>query len=361
MSENQELQVKTARDELAAVYAELESRDAAPAPEPVAAEPAEYSGEETEAAAPETEAQKAERLRNERGQFAKEPEKPAAKTAQAAEKPAAKAETKPDIPPPVGWKGDAKVDWKRLPASVRQELVNDYTERQALQQRATQFDQVLTPERRQALQMAYGDETRGLQQILATVEYSNKNPKEFLTWYAQTRGINLAELVAPQQQEATYVDPALQQVTSQLTGLQQQVVQTQQYLQQQQQQQLYNRATSEYQAFMSDVEKHPYANDVYDQMMELVSKKLANSLEDAYDKAVYLNPQVRAKMISAQQQNMLQSQAQNAANKRQAAVSVAGAPGGVANSQMAIPMINGRPETATETVRRTFQEMGARF
>lgn len=358
MSETQEVTKeapKTAAEELRAVYDQLEGGTAETTQE-AKAEPAEYSGEEDAQPAPvETDAQKAERLRNEKGQFAKnEPAKDA--------KVQTKPEPKQDIAPPPNWKGDAKVDWKRLPASVRQELLNDYNERTQLQQRATQFDQVLTPQRRQALQVAYGDETRGLNQILATVEYSNTDPKGFLKWYAQTRGINLNELAAPQQPEQQgYVDPALQQMAQELTGLKQTLAQQQQYAVQTQQSQLYNFAGQKVQEFFAQGDKYPYANDVFDTMMMLVRNKVVTELPDAYDRAVHMIPEVRAKVIALQQQNQLQAKVQDAAAKRNTAVSVAGAPGGMANAQSAIPMVNGRPETATETLRRTMNEMGARF
>lgn len=334
----------SARDAVAAAYEQLEK--GAPEVEAKAEPETEYTPEDPV----ETEAQKAERLRNEKGQFAKPEDKPKVEAAK-------EAKAQVDIPPPTNWKGDAKINWKRLPPAIRQEISNDYAERQQLEQRASQYDQILTPQRRQALTVAYGNEVQGLNQILATVEYSNQDPEGFLKWFAQNRRIDLTKFAAPQQQEQQYVDPALQQVTQELNGLKQTIAQQQQWYQQQQVSQLTQRVNAEWQEVMANGEKYPYANDLWPTMLQLVERRMANGLADAYDKASRLDPNVWARIQEGERQSQLQKQAQKAVEKRSAAVSVAGAPGGIGNAQSAAPMVNGRPETVHETLRRTMKDM----
>lgn len=332
---NAEVAPRTARDDLAEAYEKLEKRTAEPEkeqPEGSAPEAEEYQENEKPPEEKPVEAQPKEG-RGADGKFAK-----------------ADPKKREITPAPMGWKGDAKVEWNRLPKHVREGINEDYARFNEATQRLQAFDQVLTPQRRQQLQMAYGNEVQGLNQILATVEYSNSNPLDFIKWYANSRGIDLSRLVAsPQQgQETAYVDPALGELQSQVKGLQQ-------LLLTQQQQQVTNwqsQRANELNTFLADSVNHPYANDVFDDMMALISTKRASDLKDAYDKAVYANPSTRAKVLAAAQQNQLQGHAQQAAMKKSAAVSIAGAPGGKADFQEGIPMVNGRPETPTETLRR---------
>lgn len=341
-------EAKTARDAVAAAYDELssdtpkaESGDAEPKE---AAEAAEYQPDDAPKAEEPQEAPQAPQPKEGRqpnGQFAKgDPKK------------------REITPAPVGWKGDAKVEWNRLPKHVREALAEDYASRAALEQRAQAFDQVLTPARRQQLQMAYGDDIKGLNQILATVEYSNQDPEGFVKWFIGQRRLDMSRLVPAQQpQESGYTDPALAAVQSELSGLKQLL-----HSQQQSQQITWqSQRALELNGFLADSVNYPYANDVFDDMMALISTRRAADLKDAYDKAVYANPVTRAKVLAAGQQQQLQAQAQKAAEKKAVASSIAGAPGGVGAVQSQVLTVNGRPETATETLRRVMEQQGARF
>jgi hypothetical protein len=53
--------------------------------------------------------------------------------------------------------------------------------------------------------------------------------------------------------------------------------------------------------------KHPYLNDVREQMVEFLNKGICQDLEKAYDLAVYANPEVRAKLIAEQTKQSLNS------------------------------------------------------
>jgi hypothetical protein len=54
--------------------------------------------------------------------------------------------------------------------------------------------------------------------------------------------------------------------------------------------------------FVADTTKHPHAEAVREQMAQLLESGLARDLESAYDQAIYLNPEVRALVLSSMAQ-----------------------------------------------------------
>lgn len=288
----------------------------------------------------ETEEQKAERLRDEQGRFVKADEKPEkaepdvkaeAKPDAKPEKVDTKAEPKADIAPPVEWKGNAKIDWNRLPSSVKQAISEEYTKFSEVSRKVEAIDKVLTPERRQQLAMAYGNDMSGLDQILNAVAYSNKDPMGFIQWFAQNNRIDLSGLVSPAQQQQPAVDPQLQQLLSpvlnKITSLEQTIQQRQQYEAQQSQAQV----QQELNAFLSDHQNYPYAQDVRRQMGVLMDAAAQEgrtlTLKEAYDQAVWANPQTRSQLLAQQAQQSTQQLQAAAQQKRQLSSGIAGAPG----------------------------------
>lgn len=280
----------------------------------------------------ETAEQKAERLRDEQGRFkaddkpkteAKVEDKTEVKTSEIKVE---KQPEKTDVAPPVEWKGNAKIDWNRLPSSVKQAISEEYTKFSQASQQVEAINKVLTPERRQQLAMAYGNDMSGLDQILNAVAYSNQDPAGFLKWFAQNNRIDLSSLVSPQQQQPA-VDPQLQQLLSpvlnEVTSLKQMITQRQALEQQQTQSQV----QQELNAFFSDHVNYPYAQDVRRQMGVLIQSGQAKDLKDAYEQAVWANPQTRSQLLAQQAQQSTQQLQATAQQKRQLSASVAGAPG----------------------------------
>lgn len=64
--------------------------------------------------------------------------------------------------------------------------------------------------------------------------------------------------------------------------------------------------------------KHPHFDDVKMVMGQLLNSRLAKNIEDAYDKAVWLVPQVQEKMISARQNAALKDKVAEAAKAKEA-------------------------------------------
>jgi hypothetical protein len=294
----------------------------------------------------ETAEQKAERLRNEKGQFAKADEK-------GDEKVEAKPEVQPEKPvkvyadPPTHWLGEEKLNWKHIPHGVRQAILNDQKALSEAQQALQSFERVLTPQRRQQLTMAYGNDLNGLDAIMQTVEFSNRDPQGFIAWFAQQRGISPPQQV---QQGQSQIDPVLQPYVERVQTLEQML----QGFQQQQQQSVQQQMATEVNSFLSDHVNFPYANDVKKDMALMLQSGTASTLKDAYDKAVWANPSTRARLLAEQQQTQQAKLSQAIDQKKTAAASVTGAPG------TAKPVSNGSyvKENPRDTVRRALEQAG---
>lgn len=147
-------------------------------------------------------------------------------------------------------------------------------------------------------QMQGMDTVSGVRQLMTYAEALARDPASMIPKLAEMYGVDLQSLVA----EQPYVDPMVQTLQQQLQQVQSQFQQHQQYAQQQQ----YARLNQEIQAFQTAVDeqgnpKAPHFDRVFDGMVQLARAGLATSIQEAYDKAVALNPEVQAE-ISAQQQ-----------------------------------------------------------
>lgn len=114
--------------------------------------------------------------------------------------------------------------------------------------------------------------------------------------------------------------PDIQQQISQ--AVQQQLTPVRQYMQSQQAQQqaaAQQGVFDEIDAFAADP-KHPYFEDVQDVMADLISSDGSLTLEDAYERAIWADPQIRAHMLS--QQPAATGQVGNVADKAAAASSI---------------------------------------
>lgn len=291
-----------------------------------------------------------ERARDETGKFkAKDaieaPKADAAVTTEApkpADVAAQKAETVPDIAPPLNWKGAGKVDWKRLPKAIQQEITQDYTRSTETQAKLQKLETVIGGERGQQLSATYGSVEQGLQNLFAISDMATKNPQGFLLWFAQQRGVNLAQMVgqASQQQEgqqqqpnpAQQADPIAQRLSQLETMIQGFAQQTQQASQ--------APVLSEIDRFASDP-AHPYWNDVQDDIKALLQggrvqgSSPTEKLQNAYDMAVWAHPEIRKTLIESQQKNFVSQQAEVAKQALNASSSISGSPAGakIANQE----------------------------
>lgn len=144
------------------------------------------------------------------------------------------------------------------------------------------------------------DAASGVRQLVSYAEQLARNPRAMIPQLAQMYGVDIAELVA----EQPYIDPQVAQLQAELQavrgGLQQQQLQ--------QQQQQYNRLTEEVRAFETATDengnpRHPHFARVFDHMIGLARGGLASTIQDAYEKAVYLDKDLQAELSAQRAQS----------------------------------------------------------
>lgn len=169
------------------------------------------------------------------------------------------------------------------------------------------------------------DTRQGLSQLLGWGQALASNPKQTLMELAKLYQVDLAEAVAAQ----PYVDPAFQQLEQRYQQLEQRLQQVQQYPQQEQQ----NRVLEQLKAFETATDeqgnpKHPYYSRVFDQMVGLARGGLTQSIEDAYAKAVALNPEIQAEITQKRDAEAAAARAAEAKKAAEASRTVRSKAGG---------------------------------
>lgn len=242
------------------------------------------------------------RARDEQGRFAKAPEQ-----AQAQEVPPPQASQEPPqetIRPPASWSATAKAKFAALDPDVQREVLkregdieNGKAQWDSKGERLNKFEALFAPHR-DRLQLAQTDEFRYIQGLITADEMlRGPNAHQALSQIAAMYGLNLGQAAtAPQQMQAQPAVPA----TFSPDAVNQQISQAvEAALAKQREESLGAEAFSTWQAFRNDP-KNPYAENVKEDMAALLEKGRASDYADAYEKACWANPEVRALLIAAQ-------------------------------------------------------------
>jgi hypothetical protein len=227
-----------------------------------------------------------ERVRGADGKFTPKPAEAAA--------PAAPAPG--EIPPPEGWGDKARVDWNRLPLSIRAEIA----------QRATPAaDPVrgVINEFAQDIQAAGAQPEQMVRNLLNAERALRQDPVGSIQQLARMYGVDLSRFSAqPQQAQPSEAGQPQDPRDRELAEIKQQLQQVGQMTWQQQQSALQRQqaeASSEIQAFAKD---RPHFETVRSDMSLLISQGRAKDLAEAYDMATWAHPQTRAALIQEQRQ-----------------------------------------------------------
>lgn len=324
----------SARNDVLAAMEELEGKAAA------SEEKTKGDGAPREQTQTKSEAKPGEPQRGADGKFVKAGE---ASPENAQAQPAQAAQPQP-LNAPASWKGAGKINWGRLSPEIQQEIISDHKIRAELEQKFAPLQQVLAP-REAALVAQYGGVGQALQQLFALSDFASQRPAEFINWFAQSRQINLQQPAQQQQQPGQQfagqqahaaaslqnIPPELAPLVSELNGIKSFLSQQQQAATLAEQQaiaEVSRKASADVQALVSDSAKYPYANDVRMEMAALFQSGQAKTLDEAYNKAVYMNDAVRERVVQDRTNAELEKRAAAAAEKKNAAVSVSGSPGG---------------------------------
>lgn len=246
--------------------------------------------------APDTPEEKAARIRDEKGKFAANEEKPASAEI-------ATSETGPVKAAPNTWRKEVADKWATLPPEVQAEVERreaDFHRGIEGYKQAAQFAQsmerAITPYA-QTLQNLGVSADKAVSELMAAdhkLRYGSPNEKSaYFAQLAQSYGIDLAT-VQPQEQQ--YIDPNISYLQDQVRQLQG-TLQQQSLMGQQQEEATLN---SEISSFAADP-KHSHFESVRGHMSALLQAGQAQDLASAYEQAVWANPATRAAVLAEQQ------------------------------------------------------------
>jgi hypothetical protein len=225
--------------------------------------------------------------------------------------------------PPKSWTTEEKAEWEKYPenlrAAVHRREDNFHKGIQQYRQFAdigTSLHKVIEPYGKMIVDAGHtapaliGDLLR-MQKVMTTG--SQEERVATALDILRNSGVNIESLTQAAQQQPA-VDPniyalqrELQQLKGELQGQSQQRIQAEQA-----------ETQAEIDRFSKDG-KHEDFNAVALDMSALLSQGRASNLQDAYDKAVWANPETRAKLLQKQEQDKARRQADEAAAARKAA------------------------------------------
>lgn len=238
---------------------------------------------------------------------------------------AAPATTQSDLnTPPKTWRPEAASTWAALPEPAKQEILKreadifkgiegyrqDATIGKALRNTIDPYVGYL-----QSRGIPPMEAVRGLMQSHYTLATGTQQQKiELLTSMARSYGVELSAGGALGTAEPPpYIDPAVAGLQKELQAVKSQLSETERY----RAEQVRVGIRSEVDTFAQDP-AHPHFDEVSNEVAFLLQSGKASTLKDAYEQAIWLNPAVRNKVISAQRQTELQETANKVAAARTA-------------------------------------------
>lgn len=283
----------------------------------------------------------ADRARDERGRFAPkagddkpaepQPEAPADQAAQ----PAVPAQPEaPKAKPPASFKPEEAAEWERTPPSVQAavnrreaEVARFVQETSGHRQFSERMTQTLAPYM-PLIQQEGGDPFRAVDSVLQTAAALRTAPPQqraqLVAQIVSQYGIDIGMLdealaAGPKPQQPDVTQLVQQQVAQALAPVRQ--------FAQQQQEQVRKSAQTELQQFAADRPHFETVRQTMADLIEVATKRGQDmTLEQAYDAACQLHPDVRAAIVARSTAESAQRQTAAAQRARSAAVSVSGAP-----------------------------------
>ena len=293
--------------------------------------------EQPEVAPEKTEETKQEKPRDETGKFAKAQEQAEEPVVEVpVETPVAEVPTITKKAP-QSWKPEIKASFDTLSPEIQDEIIRretDYNKGiQKYAESARYADTVKpvfdkwTPYLSQ-LQVQPGEAFDRLIQAEYTLRHGSPDQKQqAFSKLASDYGIDLG--MQPQQSN---VDPNVQHALSRVQQLEQQLM-NQQYQQKQEQE---RKQQAEQASLMTLIEEfsskpdHPHFETVRDDMSRMLQSGYAETLDDAYDKAVWARPDIRSTLLKDQEAKRINEQANVAKTAKAKAVGLKGSPSGAA-------------------------------
>lgn len=266
--------------------------------------------------------------------------------------------------PPADWKVDEQEMFRGLDPKAQAFVLGRYKDMQAdytkktetvaqQQKRLDRLEQVLGPRRDEIARRGL-DEATAVNQLFALAEWAEKNPADYMKWFAQATKVDLAQFgAAPtsdDDDDDAYTDPTVAALKQQVSDLTRQIGEIGGGIQQSQAQRSeaeqahrMAQATQQLEAFATAADekgqpKHPYFDQVMQDMIGMVQVEksrdpnAAIDLEAMYRKAVWANDETRAKQLAAEKsasdREAERVRREKARAAQQAGSSVTGSPAG---------------------------------
>jgi hypothetical protein len=215
-------------------------------------------------------------------------------------------QAKPAIDAPVSWSAEQKAKWATLPPDTREYIAQRDRESHEAISRAGQQIKAFEPIGKVIEQFSHVFQKNGLQphdgiaRMMAVNEMLEANPKAAIAEIAKAYGVNLqgetSQDAEPGSARVAELEAKLAKVESHLTAQQRQQMQAEN-----------NALAREIADFAKD---KPHFESVRKVMAGLMSSGAAETMQDAYDKAIYADPTIR---------QSLQVDAQKAAEEKRKA------------------------------------------
>lgn len=248
------------------------------------------------------------------------------------------------IDPPSSWSADAKEHFAKLPPDLQAIVAKRESEREGLlTQKSQEFaeknkayepiEQIIAP-RRQVWAMNGMTEAQALNQLFALSDFASRTPEQFVQWFAGQHGIDLSK-ASGSDGEQHYVDPAIAAMQQKLYAIEQHTR---------------NLENQRFQAAIDSFKAEPgheYFEDVREHMAALLERKKAKDMEDAYDQAVWANPETRGKLLAAKE---AEAEAKRLADAKEAAAKAKKAAGTRVNGNTSAPVSVVKGKTFLETM-----------
>lgn len=272
------------------------------------------------------------------------PAEPVTETDEASEaSPAPAGEAPPKMP--VSWPKDQAEAWSKLDKPAQEYILRRESEfEKGIQQKSEKYkpyeelDKIFEPWR-ERWQLEGASPAVKVQQLLAAQAYLDKNPVEAIQWLANSYGVNLGQAAQPVQQQPQ--DPVVQKLRELDEWKAQQEAASRS--------QAEASLKSEIDGFKASG-KAPHFDAVRADMAKLLQAGVVETLQDAYERAVWANPTTRA-IVQDEQRKAEAAKAAEEAKKAKAAASV---------NVRSTPAATGKPKTMDDTLseiaRRAFQQ-----
>lgn len=213
----------------------------------------------------------------------------------------ASAQPSQAVTPPVSWAAEAKQAWASIPPAVQQAVLKREQEAsngiRQYSEKVAHYEQALAPIAQEATRRGMSPDD-AIKRLIDGNTFLETQPAQAILWLAQKNGLDLNELASnpPAFQQQARPDPVISQVSHTVQTLEQRLAQIE----------FGNNLTLAQQFAASK----PYYADVEEQLPDFIKEvqRIDPSLtgiallEKAYERAIWLNPDVRSKVQAAERE-----------------------------------------------------------